>query len=32
VDLEESTRELDLDGSERYYVEAAVNTLMKIKF
>jgi len=32
VDLEESTRELVLDGLERGYVEATVNTVMKIQF
>jgi len=32
VDLEETTCELDLGNSERGYVEAAVNTVLKIQF
>jgi hypothetical protein len=32
VDLEESTCELDLGNSERSYLEAAVNSVLKIQF
>lgn len=32
VDLEGTTCELDLGNSERGYVEAAVNPVLKIKF